>query len=235
MPLIPPAHTGDIVAFRRNVPPGMVQLDPSRGPAVVITLNKEPDVTLGVGGWQASQRQLRRSARWWSEIPDDTIVFDAFFDVDAHAGPSIETRIGNLQQMGLPGDRDEPPTIKLYGDVWDRLKTFRWVVSENGITLGPRLWLPNGSLRRQQVGVTLERHEPLDEIEAIKIKSTRNKSGRRRRHTIKTKAGDTLRAVALRELGSATRWKDLRDWNKKRLHNVDPDVRLRTGTHLIVR
>jgi hypothetical protein len=49
-----------------------------------------------------------------------------------------------------------------------------------------------------------------------------------------TRAGDTMRSVALRELGSGNRWKDLRHWNKKQLGKVNPDDRLRAGTHLAV-
>lgn len=216
--------------MRYGPPPlgGQVRLDPSSGNSLTAIINTEPDRGGGVGGWQPTERSGTRPAKWWQGIPDDTITLDLTLDIDAIAGPAIEERLRVLRDMGQPGSNDEPPTIKLDGDIWTHDQNITWVMSD--LHLGARLWQPDGSLRRQQVTVDLERHEPLTEIKAIRIHSTRV-AGRRRHRTVKTKAHDTLRVVALRELGNSSRWADLRKWNKA-LKRTDPDVPLRVGTHV---
>lgn len=211
---------------------GMVRLVPERGSDLTLILNKEPDRSGGVGGWQPTERSQRRPAKWWKNIPDDTISFDCTLDIDAIGGPSIERRLRVLRDMGQPSDDgDDPPSIRLLGDVWDEDKNVDWVMSN--WALGPRLWLGDGSLRRQQVQVDLERFTDLAEISAIRVHSTRTKN-RRRRRTVVTRAHDTLRSVALREMGDSTRWKDLQRWNAK-LKRTDPDIALRAGTHVAIK
>lgn len=211
---------------------GMVRLDPSRGSSLTMILNKEPDRGGGVGGHQAVERSLRRPAKWFKAQPDDTISFDCTIDIDAIGGPSVERRVRVLRDMGQPSDTEDPPTITVDGDIWDDDKNVTWVMQD--WSLGARLWNSDGTLRRQQVTVSLERFNPLDEIQPIRIKSTR-KGGRRRRHVVVARGSDTLRAIALRELGDQARWKDIQKWNKTKLRRVDPDQRLRTGLHLTIR
>jgi hypothetical protein len=214
--------------------PGMVRLTPSRGSDLTMILNKEPDRGGGVGGFETVERGLRRPAKWWKSTPDDTMTLDCTIDIDAIGGPSVERRLRVLRDMGQPGDDVfGPPSITLDGDVWESDKAIEWVMDD--WTLGPRLWNGDGTIRRQQVTVELSRFEDVDEIRAIKVGATRTgKKHRRRRRTTRARGNDTLRAVALRELGDATRWKDLARWNK-RLKGTDPDARLRTGTTISIR
>jgi len=213
---------------------GMVRLTPQRAGMSDLTmiLAGPPDRSGGVGGFEPVERALRRPARYWKGSPDDTISLDCIIDIDAIGGPSVERRLRVLRDMGLPGDDEAPPSIRLDGDVWDHDKTVTWVM--DGLSFGERLWNSDGSLRRQAVKVDLSRFDDVSEIKAITVRPTRTKKGKRRRRTVIAKGNDTLRSIALRELGDATRWKDLRRWNKK-LKSVDPDVRLRSGTHLVVK
>lgn len=210
---------------------GQVRLDPTRGNSLTAILNVEPDRGGGVGGWQSTDRAERRPAKWWQAIPDDTISLDLTLDIDVPEGPSVEERIRKLRDMGQPGDASEPPQIQLDGDIWSHDQNVVWVMSD--MSMGARLFNGDGTLRRQQVTVELERYQPLEEITPVRVKSTRKKGSRRKR-TVKTKAHDTLRAVAVRELGAANRWQDLRKWNVK-LKRVDPDIPLRVGTHIVIR
>jgi len=210
----------------------MVRLDPSRGSSLTMILNKEPDRSGGVGGWESVDRALRRGARWWRSWPDDTMSLDCTIDIDAIGGPSVERRIRVLRDMGQPGDADDPPTIKLSGDIWDSDCNATWVM--DGWSLGTRLYLPDGTMRRQQVTVELSRYEAVEDVTPIKIRSTRTKGKKRRTHSAVVRSGENLRAVSLRELGSPTRWRDLQRWNKK-LRKVDPDLPLRAGTHVTIR
>jgi len=211
---------------------GMVRLTPSRGSDLTLILMGPPDRGGGVGGWETAERALRRPGKWWKQFPDDTISLDCLLDIDAIGGPSVERRLRVLRDMGLATDEDDPPTIELSGDIWDSDQNITWVMSN--LTLGDRLFQPDGSLRRQAVKVDLERFTEIDDIKAIRLKTTRSKKGARKRRVVRTRAHDTLRAVALRELGDPTRWKDLRRWNKK-VKSTDPDIALRTGTQLVIR
>lgn len=211
--------------------PGMVRLDPSRGSSLTMILNKEPDRGGGVGGFESVDRALRRPAKWFKGIPDDTITLDCTIDIDAIGGPSVERRLRVLRDMGQPSETEDPPEIRLSGDVWDDDKNIDWVMSN--WTMGARLWNSDGTLRRQQVTVDLERFSELSEIKPIRLRTTRAKNKRKKR-TVTSKTGDTLRTLALREMGDGTRWKDLRTWNKA-LKRTDPDQRLRTGTHVTIR
>jgi hypothetical protein len=214
---------------------GLVELTPSRGSKLTMILNREPERPLGVGGYESTERSQRRPAKWWKTIPDDTMTLDCTIDIDAVGGPSVERRIEVLRDMGLAGDEDAPPVITLDGDVWANDKGISWVIQTNGLTLGPRLYNSDGTLRRQQVTVSLERFTETPEIEPLTIRRTRAAGGsRRRRRVVRTRGNDTLRAVALRELGDQGRWKDLRSWNR-RLKSTDPDVRLRPGLQITIR
>jgi hypothetical protein len=210
----------------------MVRLIPDRGSDLTLILMGPPDRSGGVGGFEAVERSLRRPAKWWKASPDDTISLDCLIDLYAIGGPSVERRLRVLRDMGQPGGEEEPPTIRLDGDVWEHDKTITWVI--DAVTLAERLWNGDGTLRRQAVKVDLSRFEAVDEITGITVRSTRSKKGKRRKRQAIAKGNDTLRVVALRELGDATRWKDLKRWNKK-LKNVDPDARLRPGTHIAIR
>lgn len=210
---------------------GTVTLIPDTGDSVPMILNAEPDRSGGVGGWQATERAQRRPGKWWSSTPDDTMSLDCTLDVDVFPGTSIEDHLRALRDMGQPtGQLDEPPSLKVHGDVWADDRNVTWVITD--VKLGARLWNSDGTLRRQQVSVDLERFDAIEEVEAIKVTSTRKK-GERRRRTISALQGDTLRTIALRELGNGSRWKDIRTWNK-RLAKVDPDQPLRRATHVAI-
>jgi hypothetical protein len=220
-------------AARPRPRPGMVRLTPSSGSDLTLILNAPPDRSGGVGGWAGSERDGQRPAKWFKSQPDDTISLDCTLDVDAIGGPGIERRLTVLRDMGQPAEgEDEPPTIRLDGDIWPDDQHINWVMSN--WSLGERLWNSDGTFWRHQVKIDLERYNALDEITAVKVRSTR-KAGKRRRRVVQSRGNDTLRGIALRELGDATRWKDIQRWNKKKLKGVDPDARLRTGTHLTVR
>lgn len=210
---------------------GMVTLHAGKAQLTMI-LNKEPDRGGGVGGFQAAERAMRRPGKWWKNSPDDTMTLDCTIDIDAIGGPSVERRIRVLRDMGLPtSGGEDPPSITVDGDIWDDDKTVEWVMED--MTFGARLWNPDGTLRRQQITVELSRFNELATIKPIRIKSTRQK-GKRKSRVVIAHTRDTLRAVALRELGDSTRWKDLQRWNKK-LKRTDPDLALRTGTHISIK
>lgn len=215
------------------MPGGRVSLNPSRGSGLTLLVEEPPERGGGVGGWQSSDRSGRRPAKWFKSTPDDTYSWKLILDLDAVGGPSIERRLRVLRDMGQPGGEEEPPFIRVIGDLWSEDASLDWVMQD--MTLGERLWTPEGVLRRQHVTVALERYTPLDEVEAVRVRTTRAAGGKRpRRRVVQARGADTLRVIALRELGDPSRWKDLRRWNQK-LRRADPDASLRTGTHVTIR
>lgn len=211
---------------------GMVTLNPSRGSSLTLIVRSPPDRSGGVGVWSTTERDRRAPVKWFKNQSDDTMIFDLLLDIDAIGGPSIERRLRVLRDMGQPSGQDDPPTIRVDGDIWSEDQNITWVMTD--WSLGERSFNGDGTLRQQQVKVELTRYGAVSEIEPLRVSTTRAK-GQRKRHTVVVAGNDTLRAVALRELGDATRWKDLQRWNQAKLKGVDPDARLRTGTHLVVR
>lgn len=211
---------------------GRVKFTPSSGSPLTLLVANPPERGGGVGGWQSSDRAQRRPGKWFRAPTDDTYSWDLIIDLDAVGGPSVERRIEVLRLMGQPPARgEEPPTITLSGDVWEPDQAVRWVMDD--MTLGERLWTEDGDLRRQHVTVALSRYVEISEIDEVRISRTRT-GRKRRRRTVQSHANDTLRTIALRELGDGGRWKDLRTWNKKLAH-TNPDARLRAGTHVVIR
>lgn len=214
------------------MPGGRVTFIPEVGSSLTLLVEGPPERGGGVGGWESSERGGTRPAKWFKSIPDDTYSWPLILDIDEVGGPPIERRLRVLRDMGQPqGHDNEPPAITVTGDLWEHDGNIQWVMNE--LTLGERLWNSDGSLRRQHVTVGLERYTPLDEIEAVRIRPTRTGTKKKRRSVV-VHGNDTLRVIAVRELGDATRWKDLRRWNAK-LKRTDPDARLRTGLHITLR
>lgn len=213
------------------MPGGTLHLDPSYGSGLTTIVEAPPDRSGGVGGWQASERVGRRPGKWFKSQPDDTLSWQLILDRDATVGSSIEHRLLNLRYMGVPhSGKSEPPVIKLSGDLNATDAGMEWVVED--VKLGERLYASDGTLVRYHVTVDFSRYNEIGEIEALRITRTRA-SKKKRRRTIKSKNGDTLRGIALRELGSGARWKDLVKWNKS-LKRVDPDARLRANLSIKV-
>jgi phage protein U len=210
----------------------MVRLDPSRGSTLTLILAQPPDRSGGVGGWQATQRTGRAPGKWWLEQPDSAISLECILDLDAIAGPSIERRLDVLYAMGRKGKADAPPIIRLLGDVDPEDRRTRWVLQD--IAKGGRLFTPNGLLRQQRVTLQLEGYDEIPTIKPVQIKRTRNQQGRRRRRQVTTHKNDTLRAIAVRELGASSAWQDIASWNE-RFKGVDPDAPLRAGIKVTLR
>lgn len=215
------------------MPGGTVTLVPEHGSQLTMILASAPDRSGGVGGWQAAERSRRRPGKWWQGSPDDTMTLECIIDQDEIPGPTVERRLRVLRDMGQPRDDTggDPPTISLSGDIWPSDQNANWVMSD--LKLGERLYYSDGTLRRQAVSVDLERFNAIDEITAVRVKSTRRK-GKRRRRVIHAHTHDTLRSIALREMGATGGWKQIKQWNP-RLRKLDPDTPIRHGTHVVIR
>jgi phage protein U len=212
--------------------PGMVKLAPDNGGSVLtLLLDGSPDRGGGVGGWNSTDRALRRPARWWGAQPEDTMSLPCILDLYVTGGPSIERRLEVLYAMGTAGTGDAPPTLLVVGDV-PTSATVRWVMQN--ITLADRMYNADGTLRRQSLTVELEGYAPLPSIAPVSIKRTRTAGGKRKARVITTKKNDTLRLISVRQLGQSDAWKSIISWNPK-FKGTDPDAQLRAGIKVTLR
>lgn len=213
---------------------GMVKLVSATGASLTLIRNGDLDGSGLIGGWQGSERVLREDADWWKSTPKGTRTIPCLLDIDAIGGPSLERRIEVLYAMGQPvDDENDPPPLRLYGDVDPIARARRWKLDD--IKLGAQLFLEDSptELRRQDLSLELSTFSPAPGVTRVTVRQTRDSHGKRRRRTIQARKGDTLRAIAVRQLGSSGDYKLIRSWNPK-LKRVDPDAPLRAGTKVVL-
>lgn len=200
---------------------------------VTLILVGPPDRDGSVGGWQTLERPYLPDAAWFKSTPGGTISLPCLLDVDELPGASLEDRLDLLYAMGTPLDEGEdPPGLRLYGDV-PTARAQTWKL--DNISLGARLFRPDAPrlLRRQELTLDLSDLEEITGVEKVRVKRTRGRGGKRRRRTIRVRNGDTLRAIAVRELGSSGAYEQIRKANKK-LKRTDPDAPLRVGMEIVL-
>lgn len=186
----------------------------------------------GVGGWARRQRPGLPPALEWEGVPEQTLAFTLLLD-GWDRERSVEPDIRLLKQMGRPRARKRPPPeLELeYGGTGHGTT---WVI--DSLSWGEEL--RNGQLARirQEVSVVLLEYVEADVTLTPADRHKENKGGNRDEggggsgggnRTASARAGDTLAAVAARELGSAARWPELADLNGLR----DPS-RVTTGQTL---
>lgn len=211
----------------------MVKLVADSGAALTLIRNGDLDISGLVGGWQQSERMLLEDADWWKSSPKGAISAPLMLDIDAVGGPSLERRLTVLYSMGQPVDEDDPPGLRLFGDVPAPLRQLTWKMDD--VKLAAALYREEAisELRRLELTVELSTLAVATGVTGVTVKRTRDSKGKRRRRTISARKGDTLRAIAVRQLGSSGDYKKIRDWNPK-LKHLDPDAPLRAGTKVVL-
>lgn len=227
-------------ALRRTHPDpprsGMVRLLAETGTQLTLIIIGDIDRSGGVGGWAQSERMLVPDADYFKSTPKDALSIPCALDLEEVGGPSLERRLDVLYGMGGPVDSDDgyqPPAIRLLGDV-PTCRTQRWKLDD--VKLGKLRFRRDApdELRAIEVTLDLTTLNIGEPIGPVRIKRTRaSTAGKRRQRTITARQGDTLRAIAVRQLGTSGQWTRLREWNP-RLKRVDPDVPLKAGTHLVL-
>jgi hypothetical protein len=228
-----PQQATGIGTFAIKAPPsGMVKLVADTGATLTLILLDNPDRTGGVGGWQASERQTRVDADWFKSRTKGALSLPCALDLFGSPGPSLERRLAVLYRMGQAGDADAPPAIRLAGDV-PRSREQAWKLDD--IAQGAQRFRPDDPTKLRYVAVTLSLSElnVAEEIDMVSVRRSRTKSGNRKHRTVTVRQNDTIRIIAVRELGQSGQWVTVRDLNKK-LKKVDPDQPLRRGLRLRV-
>lgn len=210
---------------------GLVSVIGEQVGTVTLILTGPPEYSPSVGGWENIDRIGSTAASWWKQKPLATISLPCLLHTRV-TGP-VEASLAQLEKIGQRvADRD-PSRVKLRGDIppsaagaaiW-RVDAMPYSSREYRSDAEQLLWW-------QEVTISLTQFSAGTIARAGGLK-TRSNSGQRNRRVISTRQGDTLRKIALRELGSSSDWKLLRSWNKK-LAKTDPDASLATGVKVNV-
>jgi hypothetical protein len=220
------------------VPSGMVRVLTTRGgdDGINCLVVGDPDRGGGVGGWEEVARPLRRPSHYWAGAPNDTCSWQLAWDLTVQSGRSIEDRLTGLRAMGRPrGDEEEPPGIMVLGDVPRPDLGVLWKMDD--LSLGARRYRPDAPtvLAFLAFTLTLSRLTEPDEVEAVHVSRSRTRAGKRKQRVYRTRKGDTLRGIAVRELGLPSGWADIRKWNPKAFKKVDPDTPLRANMRVVLK
>lgn len=215
---------------------GQIVLIASNGSTFKTLRGGELGRTGGVGGWQTSQRVFRGPASWYQAPTLASLSIPCILDLgELPAGGTLDSRMKTLYKMGQPGkDGSDPPSIQLFGDVTSRERGLIWRLDE--IDNAEWLWKPGDhtQLRRVTFTLSLTQLEQSTGIEPLSVRSTRDTASTAKTRTITVKAGDTLRSIAVRQLGQSSDYTQIQGWNPS-VAKADPDAPLRAGLKLVIR
>jgi hypothetical protein len=224
----------DPFSFVKPPRSGMVKLVSAAHTSV--TLIRDGDITRtgSVGGWQQSARSFQEDADWYQSRPKGSYTLPCMLDVLLTGGSTVEELLDRLYAMGYRPD-DDPPEIRLYGEIPAGASSkWRWKLDD--IQLGTTLYQEKNhkALRRIELQLMLSTFAPVTSVAAASIKRTRGTTTSTRVRIYTVKQGDTLRAIAVTQLGSSADYKLIQGWNSK-FARTDPDSPLRAGAQITLR
>jgi hypothetical protein len=233
-----------LVSGGSRLPFGAVKLTPYSGQPVTVDLAADPTYDPAIGGWATSLRFGRTPSRWWQGPQGDSVItlpvaIDSRIalerlqpQVRRDRVAYVRSTIDALHRMGVPtAGSGEPPTIEVQCPSLPLIGAATWLL--DAMPSGAQV-VTDGVLVRQELTLTLTQYVAVQSVQRTSAKATRSTTNHRRTRTIQSRPGDTIRAIAVRQLGDAGRWKDIRGWNKS-LRKTDPDERLRTGTIVVLK
>jgi hypothetical protein len=201
--------------FVNDLPLGDVALTTETGLVFQATLDGPvQEGSLDIG-WEEIDRPKNQKALNHTQEPLDTWVLPILFE-GWNAGASVEGPIAVLQRMvKKPSRTEDPPPVHVHG-VGPISSTRDWAITN----LEPQgdektLWAGGRNRRRARYDVTITERELPEVVKVRPAKSTRDRSGKHGKRTYTVKSGDTGQRIALRELGDASRWRDLEYKGKK--------------------
>lgn len=219
----------------KQPPSGRVKIVSERG-EIVELLYPDPmgspiDRAGGVGGWQTSDRIGLAPSSWFQAGTLGTATANLMFDLGMQPGASIESRLATLRGMGRRGkDRSAPPGLKLFGDA-PTMRSQLWRLDnvEDGANFSR-----NGKLAQMALTLSLTELIRATGIGEITVGTTRDTPTRPRVRMITVVAGQTLRSIAVQELGASSDYTQIQGWNKS-VAKTDPDTDLRPGSKLVLK
>jgi LysM domain len=168
-----------------------------------------PTVVSGFGSIESVSRPGRRSlTRWTGSEPlvlSVPILLDAFRD-----GTNVEQEITDLERLAGVSGAGRPARVKLSGTG----ELIPWAGAHEfyitGIDYGEELLSASG--RRQRAFLTLTVTACVD-AETEKSLGKKNGDGKKHPRSYRVKAGDTLRSISRKVLGTPDRWAEIRRLN----------------------
>lgn len=218
----------------KQPPSGRVKIVSERGETAEL-LYPDPvgtpiDRSGSVGGWQASDRVGLRQSSWWFATPLGTATASLMFDLSVQGAPSIETRLATLYAMGRPGGGSQPPALRLFGDV-PTMRRQSWRL--DNIELGSN-FSRGGKVAQMSLTLSLTELILATGIEEVAVTSTRDSPTRPRVRTITVGPKQTLRSIAVEQLGQSSDYTQIQSWNKS-VAKTDPDKVLPQGLKLVLK
>lgn len=187
-----------------------------------------PKLSAGFGGWREEQRSKTLSATVWEGQPLMQYTISVIFD-GWKAKTSVQSDVDLLNVMALPVLGGQPPKLKLTSPAAltkGFINNLDWVITD--IDWNGSMRESDGVLYRQNATITFLQFQPPDVVLKNVKKSSSTKTRTRRIYIVKR--GDTLHKIAMKELGVASRWRELAKLNNIR----DPrsSKKLRVGKRL---
>lgn len=229
-----PAGVADLQTAGPMPDPGRVLLVPTRGsglPSLTLILAADPATTVHDGGWDPVDRIARRPVTVYGSPGQRRIDIDAALDTRLIEQPSMTRRLEVLAAMGEPTTNRKPPPLRVLAPSLPLAEPHRWVLT--ALTLGSQV-VQSGALVRQEVQLAFTQYIEERGVTRVAVNRTRDAQGDRRSRTIRARDGDTVRSIALRQLGDLRLWRQIREWNPA-LRRIDPDAPLRAGTRVVLR
>lgn len=209
MPELPEKHV-TIRCEERDI---RVRADPGDGP---------PTIVSGFGNIEAVSRPGRRALTRWSGsdplVLSVPILLDKFLD-----NTNVEREISDIEILAGVKDEGKQPRVKLTGtgELVPWAGIHEWYIT--GIEYGPAILSASGRRQRQFLTLTVT---AVVDAETEKSVAKRNRRKGTNARSYRVKAGDTLRSISRKVLGTPDRWIEIR-----RLNNItDPRIVGTPGT-----
>lgn len=199
-------------------------VDPPGGPLVIGLDDGQPQPSAGEGGWTEIARPRRRAAMEWTGHAAYRLTVSLLLDRGGaeDTGDDVEGDCEALRGLGLqvPGGH-QPPVLTLAGPLY--IPAERWVIQS--IEWGAYLRRRDDGLRvRQAVSVEFWEHEAADLVVALSPAQAASQrvaeaagqptgAGTPVSRIYTARQGETLSAIAARELGDHRRWNEIADLN----------------------
>lgn len=221
-------------------PSGMVTIWADGERAVTAILMDDPDAEIAAGSYEDLERFGDSPIGRYTGRELDSMALDLRIvaGTTTRGNRRVEDDLASLVALARPEKgNDRPGGVWVIGEV--PFPSNQLLRIDGKIKLGKRRYFtPTGSvrtLRYQQLSVSFVELETASSAANATPKRSRDSKGKRRTRTIRTRYGDTVRTVAVAELGNGARWTEIRGWNLKTLAKTDPDARLRAGTKLVIK